>query len=69
MKKMILALLAFAIIVSVSAQEKVKQQELGLGLKNLENFALIYKFGHQKSMWRLRAGHGANIFHPEFGGY
>jgi len=58
MKKMIFALMAFAIIVSVSAQEKVKQQELGLGLRNLDNFALIYKFGHQKSMWRLMALHG-----------
>lgn len=50
--------MAFAIILSVSAQEKTKQKELGLGLQNLDKFALIYKFGHQKSMWRLMGVYG-----------
>jgi hypothetical protein len=59
MKKMFLSLIAFAIIVSVSAQDKVKQKELGLGFSNFDNFALTYKFGHQKSMWRLMALHGS----------
>jgi len=58
MKKMIFALMAFAIIASVSAQEKVKQQELGIGFNSLNKFAVIYKFGHQKSMWRLMSLYG-----------
>lgn len=58
MKKLILIMVAFAIIGSVSAQEKTKQKEMGVGLQNFDNFALIYKFGHQKSMWRLMGLYG-----------
>jgi hypothetical protein len=58
MKKLILSLLAFAIVFSISAQEKIKQKEIGVGFQSLDNFALIYKFGHQKSMWRLMSAYG-----------
>jgi hypothetical protein len=58
MKKLILSMIVFAIMISVSAQENVKQKEVGFAFSNLDNFALTYKFGDQKSMWRIMALHG-----------
>lgn len=55
MKNLILIMVAFAIIGSLSAQEKVKQKEVGLVFRNFDNFGVLYKFGHQKSMWRAMA--------------
>ena len=48
-------------ILSVIAQEKVKQKELGLVFSNLDNFGIMYKFGHQKSMWRLKSVYGNSL--------
>lgn len=45
-------------MLSVSAQEKVKQKELGLVFRNFDNFGIIYKFGDQNSMWRLKSVYG-----------
>lgn len=58
MKKLFLSMIVFAIMVSVSAQENVKQKEVGFAFSSLDNFALTYKFGNQKSMWRIMALHG-----------
>lgn len=59
MKKLILLIIISTIVLSVNAQEKIKQQELGLVFQNLDNFGVMYKFGHQKSMWRLKAIYGS----------
>jgi len=52
-------MVAFAIIGTLSAQEKVKQKELGLVFENLNSFGITYKFGHHKSMWRLKSLYGS----------
>lgn len=59
MKRMLLLLVAFAIIGSLFAQEKVKQKELGLVFESFNSFGIMYKFGHQKSMWRLKTLYGS----------
>ncbi len=58
MKKIILLMVMSVAILSVNAQEKVKQKELGLVFRDFDNFGLMYKFGHQKSMWRLKSIYG-----------
>ena len=35
------------------AQEKVKQKEIGLVFRNLDNFGLTYRTGTDKSLWRF----------------
>ncbi|NPD86255.1 hypothetical protein HNS38_15890 [Lentimicrobium sp. L6] len=55
MKKIILLMVISMAILSVTAQEKVKQKELGLVFRNFNNFGLMYKFGDQNSMWRLKS--------------
>lgn len=52
-------MVAFAIIGSQSAQEKVKQKELGLVFENFNSFGVMYKFGPQKAMWRLKTLYGS----------
>lgn len=58
MKKLIIIITILFAMLSVSAQEKVKQQEIGLVFQNLNNFGVTYKFGYQKSMWRLKSIYG-----------
>ncbi len=58
MKKLIILITIIFSIVSVFAQEKTKQQEIGLIFQNLNSFGVTYKFGHQKSMWRLKSIYG-----------
>lgn len=58
MKKIILLMVISMAILSVTAQEKVKQKELGLVFRNFDNFGLMYKFGDQNSMWRLKSIYG-----------
>lgn len=55
MKKIILLMVISMAILSVTAQEKVKQKELGLVFQNFDNFGLMYKFGDLNSMWRLKS--------------
>jgi hypothetical protein len=55
MKKIILILAAALIPFSTMAQDetKVRVQEAGIGFSGLNSFALIYKIGNQKSLWRF----------------
>lgn len=69
MKKLILLIAVSISILTVSAQEKLKQQELGLVFQSLDNFGVMYKFGHQKSMWRLKSIYGTTTNYKEKGEY
>jgi hypothetical protein len=55
MKKIILILAAAFISFSIMAQDetKVRVQEAGIGFYSFDGFALIYKIGNQKSLWRF----------------
>ncbi len=53
MKKTFLLFCAVLLFVSAQAQERVKQQELGLSFIGFNNFGLAYRFGHQHAMWRV----------------
>ncbi len=55
MKKLLLISIAIAMSFFSIAQEKTKQQEVGLVFNNLDNFGLSYKIGTNKSLWRLNA--------------
>ena len=61
MKKIILLMVISMAILSVTAQEKVKQKELGLVFQNFDNFGIMYKFGNQNSMWRLKSVYGNSV--------
>lgn len=61
MKKIILLMVISMAILSVNAQEKVKQKELGLVFRNFDNFGIMYKFGNQNSMWRLKSVYGNSL--------
>jgi len=53
MKKTFLILLTIALTLSINAQEKTKQKEVGITFSNLNNFGLSYKFGNSNSVWRI----------------
>ncbi len=59
MKKISLLLLSVSLSYFVIAQESthqqepIKQKEVGLAFSNLDNFGFTYKFGTDKSLWRL----------------
>ncbi len=54
MKKIPLILAALLLSLCVMAQEKTKQNEIGLIFNNLNNFGLTFKTGTSKSLWRFR---------------
>lgn len=54
MKKIPLILAALTLSLCVMAQEKTKQNEVGLVFNNLNNFGLTFKTGTSESLWRLR---------------
>ncbi len=66
MKKLFLILFAASISLSISAQEKTKQKEIGISFKSLNNFGMTYKIGNEKSLWRfntlLMSGSNINEF-------
>lgn len=53
MRKVLLILLGIIISVALHAQEKTKQQELGLAFNSINNFGITYKIGHKKALWRF----------------
>lgn len=53
MKKALLLGLCFAMSYSLMAQETVKQKEIGIVFKNLDNFELTYKTGTNTALWRF----------------
>lgn len=53
MKKTLLILLTATFSLTITAQEKTKQKEIGISFNNLNNFGLTYKFGNSKSLWRI----------------
>jgi hypothetical protein len=55
MKKSLLILFALSYAFIGNAQETVKQQEVGLVFRSLNNFGLTYKVGTKKSLWRYQA--------------
>lgn len=56
MKKIIIICLSALVSTGLySQEEKVKQREFGIGMANLNSFALLYKCGHQGAMWRLQS--------------
>ena len=54
MKKIPLILAALTLSLCVMAQDKTKQNEVGLVFNNLNNFGLTFKTGTSESLWRLR---------------
>ena len=55
MKTSLLIFVALTMSVFVTAQEKVKQREVGLVLSSLNNFGLTFKTGSSKSLWRFHS--------------
>jgi hypothetical protein len=53
MKKILLISISLAISLSILAQEKSKQQEVGLIFNDLNSFGLTFKTGTNRSMWRF----------------
>lgn len=53
MKKIALIIAALTMSIFVIAQEKTKQNEIGLLFYNLDNFGLSLKTGTNKSLWRF----------------
>ena len=53
MKKSLIIVLCLSMSYFLMAQETVKQKEIGLVFKNLDNFGLTYKTGTDKSLWRF----------------
>jgi len=54
MKKLFLMLAVLFFALSINAQEKVKQQEVGLIFSGLNSFGLTYRIGSNKSLWRFQ---------------
>ncbi len=54
MKRIPLILAALTLSLCVMAQEKTKQNEVGLIFNNLNNFGLTFKTGTSESLWRFR---------------
>ena len=53
MKHLSLILITLAITAGITAQEKVKQSEIGLVFNNLNNFGVGFKVGSNKFKWRF----------------
>lgn len=53
MSRTILIMMLLCMSLSVMAQEKSGQQEIGLAFSNLDNFGLTFKTGTRNAMWRL----------------
>lgn len=53
MNKITITFLAVIISLSVSAQEKTKQHEVGIAFTNVNEFGLTYKVGKSNSLWRF----------------
>ncbi len=53
MKKSLLVLAFLSISWFLTAQETVKQKEVGIVFNTLDNFGLSFKTGNTKSMWRF----------------
>ncbi len=53
MKKTFLILTVMSMTILVNAQEKTKQKEIGVSFSDLNNFGFTYKFGTNKSLWRI----------------
>lgn len=53
MKKTFLILLCLSLSHLLSAQDAVKQKEIGFGFYDLNSFGLTFKIGNEKSLWRF----------------
>ncbi len=53
MKKPLIIIFCVCMTFTLTAQEQSKQKEVGLVLKNLDNFGLSFKKGTKNSLWRL----------------
>lgn len=53
MKQITLIILVITFSMSLNAQEKQKQREVGITFSNFENFGFTYKTGTSNSLWRL----------------
>lgn len=53
MKKTTLLLLFLGLLLQASAQEKTKRHEIGLSMSDFNSFGVVYRFGNEKSLWRI----------------
>jgi len=53
MKRSFMIFIAFAMPLCIIAQEKNKQNEVGIAFNSFNNFGLTYKTGTDKSLWRF----------------
>ncbi|MDW3191385.1 MAG: hypothetical protein R8G66_03445 [Cytophagales bacterium] len=53
MKKTTLLLLLMGLLMQAYAQEKTKRHEIGLSLSDFNSFGVVYRFGTEKSLWRI----------------
>ena len=61
MKKAIVILVSLVLSLSMLAQEKFSQQEVGITMSSLNSFGLTYKIGTEDALWRLNTMYlGAN---------
>jgi hypothetical protein len=55
MKKIALLVLTISLSFYSTAQDNPKQKEVGLVFSNFDNFGITYRFGNNKSLWRINA--------------
>jgi hypothetical protein len=55
MKKSLLLLVVAFMSFFATAQETVKQKEVGVVFSNLDRFGLTFKIGNEKSLWRFNS--------------
>lgn len=55
MKKFVVVFIAIAMSFSVKSQEVIKQKEVGVSFRDLNNFGLVFKTGNTESLWRFGA--------------
>lgn len=53
MKKIGVIILMFLVCININSQESVKQKEIGILFKNLDEFGLRFKFGANNARWRI----------------
>lgn len=53
MKRLCSLLCIFALAYSAQAQTSAPQRELGLAFNDFDSFGVTYKFGTQRSLWRI----------------
>ena len=55
MKKIVVVFIAIAMSFSVKSQDVIKQKEVGISFRDLNNFGMFFKTGTSQSLWRFGA--------------